>query len=43
LPMQPGNYKLVFRSKDALGSKYTYTKNFFIKSGQATVINLFDQ
>jgi Ca-activated chloride channel homolog len=33
LTMQPGNYKLVFRSKNSLGSKFTQIRNFRVQSG----------
>jgi len=39
--MQPGNYKLVFRSKNASGSNFTEVKEFSIKSGLTTNIKLF--
>jgi Ca-activated chloride channel family protein len=39
LAMQPGTYKLVFRSKNALGSKYSKIKTFTIQSGRT--IDLF--
>ncbi|UOR06406.1 VWA domain-containing protein [Hymenobacter aerilatus] len=41
LPMQPGNYRLVFRSANALGSKFTDTRNFSIRSGQVTSVSIF--
>jgi Ca-activated chloride channel homolog len=37
----PGTYKIVFRAKQAGGSKYTAIKNFEIKSGQTVNINMF--
>jgi len=40
--MQPGNYKLVFRSKKASGSRYTDVQKFSIHSGSSTNIDLFD-
>ncbi|MDN5200024.1 VWA domain-containing protein [Fulvivirgaceae bacterium BMA10] len=39
--IQPGNYRIVFRAKQAFGSKYTEIKNFTIKSGSTISINLF--
>jgi Ca-activated chloride channel homolog len=39
--MQPGKYKVVFRSHMAKGSKYTDIKEFEIKSGQTTSIKIF--
>lgn len=38
--LQPGNYKVVYRSKNALGSKYTIIKEFTIESGASTRVNL---
>ena len=40
MAIQPGNYKLVFRAKNAFGSKYTTIKKFTIKSGSTTNIKL---
>lgn len=34
LALQPGHYKLVFRSKNALGSKYSKIRTFTIQSGR---------
>ena len=34
ITLQPGNYKLVFRSKNALGSKFSKIKTFTIQSGR---------
>jgi len=39
LAIQPGNYKLVFRSKNAMGSKYSKIRTFTIQSGKT--IDLF--
>ena len=39
--MQPGKYKLVFRSENALGVESTTVKHFTIKSGSSTSINLY--
>jgi Ca-activated chloride channel homolog len=36
MPMQPGKYKLVFRSRNSLGSKFTQIRDFRVQSG-ATV------
>lgn len=41
LPMQPGAYRIVFRSKNANGSKFTAVKNFTIRSGQTTSVSIF--
>ena len=41
LPMQPGAYRLVFRSKNANGSKFTDVRNFSIRSGQTTSVAIF--
>jgi Ca-activated chloride channel family protein len=41
LPMQPGNYKIVFRTGSSKGSKYTDVKTFSIKSGATTGVKLF--
>lgn len=40
--LQPGNYKVVFRAKNAPGSKFTSVKNFEIKSGSSLNLNLFN-
>jgi len=39
--IQPGTYKLVFRSNKALGSKYTQIKEFRIKSGATQTIRIY--
>ncbi|WKN43563.1 vWA domain-containing protein [Tunicatimonas pelagia] len=39
--IQPGKYKLVFRAKDAFGSKYTEAKDFSIKTGSTANIKFF--
>ncbi len=39
--MQPGNYKLVFRSKKARSSRFTDVRDFTIRSGATTNIKLF--
>ncbi|AIZ64171.1 von willebrand factor type a [Hymenobacter sp. DG25B] len=41
VPLQPGNYRLVFRSKNATGSKFSDARTFTIKSGQTTSVSLF--
>jgi len=38
--MQPGNYKAVFRSEQAKGSKFTKIRNFTVKSGSSLNIQL---
>lgn len=38
--LQPGKYRLVFRAKNAQGSKYTKVRDFEVKSGSSTNINL---
>ncbi len=38
--MQPGNYKVVFRSLEAKGSKYTDIKSFSVTPGASLKINL---
>ncbi len=40
LALQPGKYKLVFRSEDAKGSEYTVVKYFTISSASTTKIDL---
>src|SRR5690606_16661027 len=42
LPMQPGKYRIVFRMRTALSSKFTYTKDFTINSNLTTTIKLFN-
>lgn len=39
--VQPGKYQIVYRAKNASGSKYTEIKEFTIKSGSTTQIKLF--
>ena len=39
--IQPGQYKLVFRAENALGSKFTKIYTFEIKSGTTKTLNLF--
>jgi Ca-activated chloride channel family protein len=38
--MQPGNYKVVFRSKTSKDTEYSVTKNFTINSGTTTIVKL---
>lgn len=38
---QPGNYKLVYRAKNAKGSNYTVMKKFRIRSGATSEVNIF--
>ncbi len=40
ITMQPGNYKAVFRSEKAKGSKFTVIKEFTIREGSSLIINL---
>ncbi len=42
LTMQPGNYKIAYRTKVTFGSKYTAIKYFTIKSNESTSIKLFN-
>jgi Ca-activated chloride channel family protein len=37
----PGTYKIAFRDKRAIGSKFTAIKNFEVKSGQTLNLNMF--
>ncbi|OUJ72861.1 vWA domain-containing protein [Hymenobacter crusticola] len=41
LPMQPGAYRLVFRTKTSTGSKFTDTRNFTIRAAQTTSVSIF--
>jgi Ca-activated chloride channel family protein len=41
LPMQPGVYRLIFRTKNATGSQFTDVRNFTIRSGQTTSVSMF--
>lgn len=41
LAMQPGNYKFVFRSKKSIGSAFTDSQLFTIRSGATTNLKLF--
>ena len=40
--LQPGNYTLIFRARQAQTSNYTITKNFTITTGQTLNLNLHD-
>ncbi|WP_019948070.1 vWA domain-containing protein [Hymenobacter aerophilus] len=41
LPLQPGAYRLVFRTATAIGSRFTDVRNFTIRSGQTSSVSLF--
>jgi Ca-activated chloride channel family protein len=41
LPMQPGAYRLVFRTSNSTSSKFTDVRNFSIRSGQTTSVAIF--
>jgi Ca-activated chloride channel family protein len=41
LPLQPGKYRLVYRTKLANGSKFTDVQDFTIKSAVTTTVKLF--
>ncbi|MCA8829832.1 vWA domain-containing protein [Hymenobacter pini] len=41
LPMQPGIYRLVFRTKTATGSRFTDVRTFTIRPGQTTSVSIF--
>lgn len=41
LAMQPGAYRLVFRTKTSTGSKFTDVRNFTIRSGQTSSVAIF--
>jgi Ca-activated chloride channel family protein len=40
IPLQPGQYKLVFRAHEAKGTNYTVVKKFIIGSGQAVGVDI---
>lgn len=40
LPLQPGNYSIVFRPAKALGSRFSVVRKFSISSGKSTSFNL---
>ena len=39
--IQPGTYKLVFRAKDAFGSKFTEVKEFTVETGSTVKLKFF--
>ncbi len=41
LAMQPGQYRLVFRTSTSQGSKYTDVRNFSIRSAQTSSVSIF--
>ncbi|MBR7951153.1 VWA domain-containing protein [Microvirga sp. STR05] len=41
VPMQPGAYRLIFRTTNATGSKFTDVRNFTIRSGQTSSVSIF--
>ncbi|SNC60846.1 Ca-activated chloride channel family protein [Hymenobacter gelipurpurascens] len=41
LPMQPGAYRLVFRTKTATGSQFTDVRNFTIRPSQTSSVSIF--
>jgi Ca-activated chloride channel homolog len=41
IPLQPGRYRMVFRTKFAKGSKFTDVQDFIIKSAATTSLRLF--
>ena len=41
LPMQPGAYRLVFRTRTSNGSQFTDVRNFSIRSGQTSSVPIF--
>ena len=41
VPMQPGAYRLVYRTKTSNGSKYTAVRNFTVRSGQTSSVSIF--
>jgi Ca-activated chloride channel family protein len=42
LTLLPGRYKIAFRVKNAIGSKYTGSKTFTLKSGDTVAVNMFN-
>lgn len=42
LTLLPGNYKIVFRARQAPGSKYTAFRKFSLNPGQTLIINTFN-
>ncbi len=43
MALQPGNYRLVYRTKSAQASKFTDVKDFKIKSGATTTVKIFNR
>ncbi|GAA4425742.1 hypothetical protein GCM10023188_06990 [Pontibacter saemangeumensis] len=43
MALQPGNYRLVYRIKNAQASKFTEVKDFNIKSGATTTVKIFNR
>ncbi|MBC5775098.1 VWA domain-containing protein [Pontibacter sp. KCTC 32443] len=43
IPLQPGNYKLVYRMKNAQSSKFTDVQDFNIRSGATTNVKIFNR
>ncbi|MER2997032.1 vWA domain-containing protein [Pontibacter populi] len=43
VPLQPGNYKLVYRMKTAQSSKFTDVQDFEIRSGATTTVRIFNR
>ncbi|UOG73149.1 VWA domain-containing protein [Hymenobacter tibetensis] len=41
ITLQPGAYRLIFRTKNATGSKFTDVRNFTIRSGQTSSVSIF--
>ena len=41
LAMQPGAYRLIYRTKTSTGSKFTDVRNFSIRSGQTSSVAIF--
>ena len=41
LALQPGAYRLVFRTASSIGSKFTDVRNFTIRSAQTTSLSIF--
>jgi Ca-activated chloride channel family protein len=41
LALQPGTYRLVFRTANSTGSKFTDVRNFTIRSAQTTSLSIF--
>ncbi|MCJ8164642.1 VWA domain-containing protein [Pontibacter sp. E15-1] len=43
MALQPGNYRMVYRTKSAQASKFTDVKDFTIKSGATTTVKIFNR